>query len=370
MRKKKISQQSVDLPAWKLGEYNEIRRYQQEGYLVLGNGQELPVPYLHDIPGLEYGYGGNYKSPWGTIKWTHARCHILPLANLANGPELPPEIARWVGKTLQFAVVTVSATNRQATVRVEENGTEVLLTDVPTWESPWTLLSMVNKALRDQGLPIVCQRLEWAEDEDDVENEGLWPPGTSVPTARNDHTAVYLTGYAHDDGILIYLGAVGNKTSLKSIWASAVKGGQKGRVYLSLDRPVRTVRLDNYHSPLWAPLPDQDAYHLVLLGRPATDVHVQDGVAITYLLVWDGDNDPHSRAVRAKQLLVERLNAALPIPILPEWADVLWKVAAVHHWLVKISTGGDCRAGYRLSINVKAWINLIQEMVAQETLTF
>jgi len=361
-----MRKQDVEMASWKLDDFRQIRRYQDDGYLVFSTGREFPIPCLYDISNLEYEYG-NYKCSWGTIR-RRGGFFVLPVDG--NKAALPPEIARWVGKTLQFAVVTVSATNRQATVRVEENGTEVLLTDVPTWESPWSLLSTVNKALRDQGLAIVCQRLEWAEDEDDVENEGLWPPGTSVPMARNDHTAVYLTGYAHDDGILVYLGAVGHKTSLKSIWASAVKGGQKGRVYLSLDRPVRTVRLDNYHSPLWAPLPDQNAYHLVLLGRPATDVHVQDGVAITYLLVWDGDNDPHSRAVRAKQLLVERLNAALPIPILPEWADVLWKVAAIHHWLAKINTGGDCRAGYRLSINVKAWIDLIQEMVAQETLTF
>jgi hypothetical protein len=356
---------NVELSSWKLEEYRQIRRYQDDGYLVLAGGQEFPGPRLYDVPELKYEYG-SHKCPWGTIRKVQGRWYVLSING--NDKELPPEIARWVGKTLQLAVVTVDAARRQATVQVEEDGTGVLLTNVATWQSPWSLLDAVNKTLREQGLAIVCRRLEWTEEEEgnDIPDQ-LWPPGTEVPRARNDHTAAHLTGYAHDNGILVYLGAVGHKTSLKSIWASAVKGGKKRRVHLSLGRYQPTERLSDYHKPLYAPLPDQFAHHLVLLGRAATEAQMEDGVGITYLLVWAGDDDPQASS---RRLLVERLNAALPIPILPEWADALWQAAESRRWLAKIATGGDCRAGHRLTINAEIWINLVRELVDQEALTF
>jgi hypothetical protein len=281
---------NADRPDWETRELKEARRYQDEGYLVLtSRSNRYPLPYLYDLPNLEHDPQRTYQTPWGVVRHEGVGSYLLSLEDIANGPELPPEVVKWVGKTLQLAVVTVAAARRQATVRVEEDSTEVLLTDVPTWDSPWSLLPAVNKTLREQGLPIVCNHLDWAMGEEENTGYQLWSPGTPVPMARNDHTAVHLTGYAHDDNLA-----------------------------------VQTTRLPAYHSPLWTPLPDQAAHHLALLGRAATEPYVEDGVGITYLLVWDGDDEPQATA---KRLLVERLNAALPIPILPEWADALWQAA-------------------------------------------
>ena len=365
MRKIMRQNQTAELARWRLEECQRIRQYQDQGYLVISTQREFPVPCLYDLPQIQYQGMSNYQCPWGTVEELSYRYYALHLDG-HDRAELPPQIARWLDKPIEIAVVTVDAAKRQATVQVAEGGTEVLLTDVPVWESPWALLDRINETLRDQGLAIVCQHLEIDEAED---NDNLWLPGM-VPTVHNDHTAVPLTGYAHDGNFLVYLGAVGNKTSLKSIWASAVGNGsrKKSRLYLSLGSSVSyPVQGSEYHSPLWAPLPDQNAYHLTLLSRAATEANVQDGVGITYLPIWDSDGDPQTTA---RKLLVERLDAALPIPVLPEWADALWDAAEDQRWLAEMATGGDCRAGYRLTINVEAWIKLIQEMVEQETLTF
>jgi hypothetical protein len=87
--------------------------------------------------------------------------------------------------------------------------------------------------------------------------------------------------------------------------------------------------------------------------------------SVTYLLVFaNDDSGDELLATQAARLLARRLHAALPIPILGEWADALWQAALEREWIERAGAGGDCRACWRVSL-MTDWAGLVEDLLAQ-----
>ena len=185
---------------------------QKQGHILVSgakpdNGQGLPLPYIHDVPGLRRGsYPYDYECEWGRFKYEYELSSYLFTPH--NG-QVPPGWERYDLQTpIQPVTAVIDRARRLATVKTQDR--EIVLRDVPVGESPYNLLQQVNAALAQSCQPFVAWRLEWVSGEVDR----LWPDG--VPQIRNEHGSAYVTGYAHDDaGNLIYLGMVGHKTVLE-----------------------------------------------------------------------------------------------------------------------------------------------------------
>lgn len=204
---------------------------------------------------------------------------------------------------------------------------------------------------------LTAWRLEWVSGEVDR----LWPEG--VPQIRNEHGSAYVTGYAHDDaGNLVYLGMVGHKTVLESIRAT-VQTRQRRKLFLQgrLVYPLPT-----HYCQTWQHLPDYGAYHATLIVDPALTGKWQPGEEVIYLLVFEGgpsdESIPEKQAVR---LLAPRLSEALPIPVLHEWAGMLWEAGVEHGLIGELTTGGDSSAGFSVQINEKIWAVLLSTLLKE-----
>jgi hypothetical protein len=191
------------------------------------------------------------------------------------------------------------------------------------------------------------------------EVDRLWPEG--VPQIRNEHGSAYVTGYAHDEaGNLIYLGMVGHKTVLESIRAT-VQARQRRKLWLQ-GRPV--YPLPNHYFQTWQHLPDYGAYHTTLIANPALPGKWQSGEEVIYLLILEGDYpDGSSPETQARQMLTSRLSETLPIPILDEWHESLWKSGQKEDLIVGLETGGDCQEGYLVQLNETVWKEVITRLL-------
>ncbi len=326
----------------------KVAARQKEGH-ILGSGakpdnsQGLPLPYIHDVPGLRRGsYPYDYECEWGRFKYEYELGSYLFTPH--NG-QVPPGWERYDLQTpIQPVTAVIDRARRLATVKTTDR--EIVLRDVPMSESPYSLLQQVNAALAQGCQPFVAWRLEWVSGE----VERLWPDG--VPQIRNEHGSAYVTGYAHDDaGNLIYLGMVGHKMILESIRAT-VQARQRKKLFLQgrLVYPLPT-----HYCQTWQHLPDYGTYHATLIADPALPGKWQPGEEVVYLLVFEGVDVEE----QAMKMLTVRLSEALPIPIMDNWNASLWDVAQNKELVVPMETCGDCQEGYVVHLGENAWKEVV-----------
>lgn len=308
---------------------------QKQGHILVSgskpdSGQGLPLPYIHDIPGLRRGsYPYDYECEWGRFKYEYELSAYLFTPH--NG-QVPPGWERYDLQTpIQPVTAVIDRARRLATVKTKDR--EIVLRDVPVGESPYNLLQQVNAALAQSCQPFVAWRLEWVSGEVDR----LWPEG--VPQIRNEHGSAYVTGYAHDEaGNLIYLGMVGHKTVLESIRAT-IQARQRKKLFLQ-GRPV--YPLATHYCQTWQHLSDYGAYHATLIADPALPGKWQSGEEMVYLLVFEGGlTEEEIPEEHACQMLPSRLSEALPIPVLVEWAKTIWKAGFEKGLITALTTSGD-----------------------------
>jgi hypothetical protein len=333
-------------------------RQKQGHFLVSGSkpdtGQGLPLPYIHDVPGLRRGsYPYDYECEWGRFKYEYelSAYHFTP----HNG-QVPPGWEHYdLDTPIQPVTVVIDRARRLATVKVADQ--EIVLRDVPVSENPYSLLQQVNAALAQSCQPFVAWRLEWVSGEVDR----LWPEG--VPQIRNEHGSAYVTGYAHDDaGNLIYLGMVGHKTVLESIRAT-VQARQRKKLLLQ-GRPV--YPLPTHYCQTWQHLPDYGAYHVTLIADPALPGKWQPGEDVAYIMVFEGDlTDGENLDDHACQKLPSRLSEALSIPVLLEWAEILWETGVEQGLIGELTTGGESSAGFSVQLTEKIWAELLSTLLQE-----
>jgi hypothetical protein len=332
---------------------------QKQGHILVSGsksdtGQGLPLPYIHDVPGLRRGsYPYDYECEWGRFKYEYELGAYLFTPH--NG-QIPPGWERYdLLAPIQLVTAVIDRARRLATVKTSDR--EIVLRDVPMGESPYNLLQQVNAALAQSCQPFVAWRLEWVSSEVDR----LWPEG--VPQIRNEHGSAYVTGYAHDEaGNLIYLGMVGHKTMLESIRAT-VQARQRRKLFLQ-GRPV--YPLATHYSQTWQHLPDYGAYHATLIADPALPGKWQPGEDVVYQLLFDNELLGQSETeAKAASMFTERLSEALSIPIMSMWAVVLWKTGVHHQLIGELTIGGDCLVAYWTTLSEPRWAKIITSLLKE-----
>lgn len=335
----------------------KIASRQENGQILVSgakpeSGQGLPLPYIHDVPGLQRSrYPYDYECEWGRFKYEYELNAYLFTPH--NG-QFPPGWAAYdLSIPLQPVTAKLDRARRLAMVRTLDQ--EIVLREVPIAESPDGILQQVNAVFALNCQPYVAWRLEWI----DSEVNQLWPDG--VQQIRNEHGLAHVTGFAHDEaGNLIYLGMVGHKTVLDSMRAT-VQSRQRKKLFLQ-NRPV--ALLPSHYSQAWQSLPDYGAHHAALIADPALPGKWLTGEELIYLLVFEDQRlDESTPESQACEHLVPRLAEALPIPLLAEWAGALWK-AGLHGELIgELVTGGDCLAGYWVQVSETNWVNILRPML-------
>lgn len=332
---------------------------QKQGHILISGskpetGQGLPLPYIHDVPGLHRGgYPYDFECEWGRFKYEYELSAYLFTPH--NGL-VPPG---WEQYDLQTPIQPVTAiidrARRLATVKTKDR--EIVLRDVPASDSPYNLLQQVNAALAQSCQPFVAWRLEWVS----REIYRLWQDG--VPQIRNEHGSAYVTGYALDEaGNLIYLGMVGHKMVLESVRAT-VQARHRKRLFLQ-GRPV--YPLPTHYCQAWQHLPDYSAYHATLIADPALPGKWQAGEEAIYLLVFE-DELAAGASLEAliQRMLTSRLSEALPFPILDGWYSPLWEAGQRDNLVVGLTTSGDCQAGYLIQLEENRWKEVMVRLLKE-----
>jgi hypothetical protein len=210
-------------------------------------------------------------------------------------------------------------------------------------------------------------------------------------TIRNNHASATGVGIAIHDDQVVYLGTVGHRTSLKSIWGTLITANNKGlsgfgKYHLKKLPGTRYVQ----H---WTALPESTATHLIVVAESA-EVPAKDQIDDLsengcYLLVFHPEGARHlkprygkseEREALRKQVncelqthLVDRLNKLLSIPVLSEWGPYLWERGLGGRWddkgLVALDTDGDCIAGYWVNPRWR-WTQTIQKGLQEGYIQF
>ena len=155
---------------------------------------------------------------------------------------------------------------------------------------------------------------------------------------------------------------VGHKTVLESIRAT-VQARQRKKLFLQ-GRPV--YPLTTHYSQTWQHLPDYGAYHAILIADPALPGKWQPGEYVIYLLVFEGEMEAGSPLeVRARRMLPVRLSESLPIPILGDWHESLWKMTKTEKLIVDMLTGGDCQVGFVIQLNENSWKEVVVRLLEE-----
>jgi hypothetical protein len=200
-------------------------------------------------------------------------------------------------------------------------------------------------------------------------------------TIRNKHASVTGAGIASHNRQVVYLSAVGHKTSLKSIWGTVISANGTG---ISGFGQYNVKRLPGTrYAQYWTPLPESTAMHMILVAEVAQIPDRDKSQSLSengcYILAFHPEGAMHlksryGRSDERKALreqvdpelrlhLVDRLSKMLSIAVLPEWAPYLWKRALGSRWddrgLVALDTDGDCIAGYWINPDWR-WTEAIQ----------
>ena len=326
----------------------------------------MPLPYIHDVPGLRRGsYPYDYECEWGRFKYEYELSAYLFTPH--NG-QVPPGWERYdLQAPIQPVIAVIDQARHLATVKIPDR--EIVLHDVPTSESPYSLLQQVNATLAQSCQPFVAWRLEWVSGELDR----LWPDG--VPQIRNDHGSASethfvspVTGYAHDEaGNLIYLGMVGHKTVLESI-RTTVQARQCKKLFLQ-GRPV--YPLPTHYCQTWQHLPDYGAFQTTLIADPALPGKWKAGEEVAYLLAFENSslNGEPSNG-QAKNMLMPRLSEALTIPILDRWQEAFWEVGRAESLISELVVGGDCQEGYFVQLSESGWEEIVISLLKEQKIRF
>lgn len=317
-----------------------------------------PIPGLPCLPGgpIDREWANNrllVKTPWGLAEplWgadTDGLWPFAPLYRLVipdNTPLPEPQIP-------QTGYAVWDTVTGLVTLHADDGGEPVHLR--PTLDEARNgsqIMDCIRADLARQGIPIFPTRL--------YRRDSLPYPWENVfKTARvnNREVSVPLVGYALDRGEVVYLHIVGNKSAIRSIWATLHQGGGRKPVYIEGESFLTGVPTGNYVSYSTPVLADTGDYRMVILDRRAINAGGED---VAYLVV------PGTHLKQTDDLLAafaHRLDSVLPIPVLPEWGAVLYRKGVEQRLIRHLTCGGDIETAHAI-INDPRWIELVQSLI-------
>ncbi|HEY76679.1 MAG TPA: hypothetical protein G4O00_10960 [Thermoflexia bacterium] len=187
---------------------------------------------------------------------------------------------------------------------------------------------------------------------------------TKAAYVANKEIGVPLVGYAvatYTEEV-VYLHIIGHKTAVRSIWAT-LNGRAGNAVQISAPgishRAYSSQNYVTYSDPVDA---DLGLVRLVIVDRRAVDREVVGSEA--YLVAPDTTN------LDLNQAFATRLDAVLPIPILPEWGSALRKEGERHGLVKACRHGGDVGTALAVVPDVERWQILVEGLVRSGELTW
>jgi hypothetical protein len=338
----------------------ELKQAQEEaaaqGKVLVSSYEQFWLPYLHDLPDVEYQGRDHYTAPYGNFTAAvtmpfHGALWFSPLPSV----ELPPALSNIKEWIPAGAVVDLNA----RTVRIQAQEIEITFTSINIGSSAPELLRDVNQELVRVNAGVYVYRMELVHEASAVRH--LYPDGR-IPTLTNAHTRADVTGYALLEDrpyqhTLVYVGMAAHKTSVESLWASLIRG--RG----SCSMRGMSVLADGEVKMLTQSLPEFNVLHAGIICRKALPGKWEAKDDAAYSLVFEEEGVD----LQLQTLTLKRLQETLPFPIPDGWAKTLWEHALDAGYIQRLVTGGDCHGGVRLDLN-KPWQDLVQNLLEQEVL--
>ena len=241
----------------------------------------------------------------------------------------------------------------------------------PLWLDDGITSGYASRFLRDivwragkHGIPIFPVSLYIADDPRypypvlERENEDPWIDLRQC-TISNVQAEATVVGYAiTDGGGVVYLHLAGPQMSVKSIFATLIQG-RRSVMYAPSYHTL--YGLGNYRVFL-NPIPGTKEYRGILVTM---SVLGQDfpGDDRSYLVLRASD------AADRYEALGRRLNAVLPIPVLPEWGKKLWEEGKYLGLVDDLKVGGDAGDGIAIRLDTDRWTEIINRLVVEGALS-
>ncbi|MCC7162463.1 MAG: hypothetical protein IT331_08210 [Anaerolineae bacterium] len=165
----------------------------------------------------------------------------------------------------------------------------------------------------------------------------------------------YCVGYAVDDSAddrLIYLGLVGYRTAVRGVWAALLEH-QPIEIAGQLFRRAEGTYL--YRA---VQLPESGLENMALLHHQATVNQLEPNQA--FYLLNASDDPPHAR-------FFAMLNRAVVAPMLPHWAEWLWRQGYKKELITRLDATRGTFA-WRIHASDEAWLEIIQRGIQRHAL--
>ncbi len=285
------------------------------------------------------------------------------LVYVPNGQPLPKKLSTCPKK---IDLVSAELDKGARTVTIQKHGEQVTFSGI-NCASYNELIVEINEELVRIGHEMRVVSLVVVEGD---ASGHIYPKG-NIPYLQNSHTRCPASGLALDKGshTLVYAGLVGYKTSLDSLWATLC-------ATTNTRRTAETLTVNGSHGSNWShwcvpcaggyrrvvvPLPEQTSQHMCAIARTAApgQWNAQDTVA--YALCFGEDS--------ISEVLFERLNECLKLPLLKSWAERLFQAALEKGLVTRLTVCGDCRDGVCIQLEDETkWTQLLEELLAQGVL--
>lgn len=318
---------------------------QEQGQFVVDLRNELPLPRHDSLDHLRYSsqYDGSgsyyaYENAWGMFSYAPDDRTLLILRKGSPPVELLPQ------PRLEIATATLHS----GYVAIHNNGSSFEI-DMPTPERmSYTTLLQVNELLRTEQVPIVVWQLEEA-----VEDK------TPLIRILNDSAVVFASSaiWSPDEQQLVAAQIVTTSHELlKAIKASLANNNTKS--YLAVKTPSDNAYLKGARKGYIAVnnnLAQANAEGTVtaLLHPLSGDPQAQTS-DFFYLVVAPDEG--------LAQKFIERLDLAIPWPLMPEWAEYLLEAGKAANLVQSLpGSGSDFAAGLRIEKNESRWQQLLTE---------
>jgi hypothetical protein len=274
------------------------------------------------------------------------------------GEKLPTVLANYRLLTLAEATIDVE----QRRVNVQAGETVVSFTGVQPWKGLYELLRELNEELARVNSGIIVWKIIPKESSKGKSDSRLF--SEAVPRLRNGQALAHVTGFAYDnDHTLVYVGLVGYKTSLESLRVTLMSGKPLQMTQDGVS-DVSLIPTDKYEQA-WQAMPEYTSHHAAFVSRMALPNKWEPDDLAAYILVYRETPEPGEELIRQ---FLERLKEALEIPILDEWAAILWKHALNRKYVQDLKTGGDCILGAKIDLQAD-WQELFSELLAQNAVS-
>jgi len=307
-----------------------------------------------------------YDTPWGVATLAYnrdlgaRRLHaITPLYRLCDGADdAPLQRAPEPGRAVVDTLTGVVSVYRGAvdTAETEESALEEAVYDTRVrldGKTGQQVLQQVWAGLARAGVPVCPMELYgYASSPYPWEEDG----GFRVPHVANDEVSAPLVGYAVDPETdeVVYLHVAGHKTTLRSIWGTLSNGGAQSVSIGAGRRRCFAYSSHNYDTFSDHLERDTNLYRLIVTDRRAID---REAEGRAYLVV------PRAKTgLDLGTVFAARLNALLPIPVLPQWGQSLYGRGMREQELLSLCPhGGDVEKAF--AIGEEGWLELIQDLV-------